>query len=242
MASGTISLTGSLSVNGGSCVSTCGSGGSDITRRALALSCSGKVYQSVVSYDVPAQVNTGVLGVDFEDVDLVGDLIEIQYLYARVLSGEFILRFDPEAAILEGSGAAFPTGFVGGETLNLDLDGTPVAVVFDVLDQSLTQVLNRINAACALAGLPTPRAVGTLGGQVSISSVATGPDATAEVVGGTAAATLGLSAAATTGGAKDIPLAGTFMYDPGNSTQSIPQLRQWSGNGQIQLLAAGRTT
>lgn len=56
-------------------------------------------------------------------------------------------------AIVTGVGGSYPTGFVGGEELVLEITGTAVTVAFTSADQSLAAVINRINAAAALAGI-----------------------------------------------------------------------------------------
>ena len=50
------------------------------------------------------------------------------------------------AAQLDGVGGSYPTGFVGGETLRLQIDNTVETVLFTALDQTLVQVITKINS------------------------------------------------------------------------------------------------
>ncbi len=94
-------------------------------------------------------------------------------------------------------GAVYPTGFIGGETFTFEVDGTPVAVAFDAGDQTLTQVINRINAACALLGFATPIAQ-PAAGQLRLKSPTLGSGSSIKITGGTARAALGMPAIGTT--------------------------------------------
>lgn len=90
-----------------------------------------------------------------------------------------------------GTGATFPTGFVGGETLEVRLDGGPAQVfTFTAADQTNSQVVSRINsqAAATIADLSS--------GQVRISSRRAGWGASVEITGGTARTALGFPTAA----------------------------------------------
>jgi len=130
-----------------------------------------------------------------------GDVAEARLVYIEA-DGEIAVTFGgglATAAFLTGVGGTYPTTFVGGETLSLDIDGTPIAVVFTIAAQLLADVINEINAAAALLGL-APIA-SDVAGQLRLTSLTTGdPGSTVEVVaGGTALATLGLTAATAVG-------------------------------------------
>jgi hypothetical protein len=128
-----------------------------------------------------------------------GDVTEARLVYLEG-DGEFEVVFGgavATAAQITGSGGTYPTGFTGGETLNITIDGTPIAVVFDAADQSLVQVLARVNYFAALLSLP-PVAFDS-GGELQLKSPTTGLTSTVAVVSGTAMATLGLAPAAATG-------------------------------------------
>lgn len=233
-----ISLSGVLSIGGDACGGCATLGGGSSSSRALALGpCGDAYYQSIVQTGGALSIATpGAIGAAFEDLDLLGDLAAIEFLYAKV-RGPLILRIGADVARLLGVGGTFPTGFAGGETLTLEIDGVAVSVVFDIADQTVAQVVARINAAIAFAGLPAPLARVTSLSQVSIESVNTGPEGTVEVTGGTGAATLGLTGSAV-GSGQDQRVEGLFLaqYD-----KSAPPARvQVSGSGTIELVAAGR--
>lgn len=115
-------------------------------------------------------------------------------------------------AEVDGVGGAYPTGFVGGEALVVEIDNVSVPVAFLVADQSLTQVINRINAAAALAGVvdgagdPVVIAKNNGSSQLRLFSSTTGPASEVDIVSGDAAvlAALGLTVA-TTNGAEAVP-------------------------------------
>ena len=98
--------------------------------------------------------------------------------------------FTGNRASITGSGGTYPTGFVGGETLEVSVDGAPTLVVtFTAAEQTLAQVVAKVNAAAA-ATIAYDN-----GGELELRSLIGGTDASIEVVGGTALATLGLPAA-----------------------------------------------
>jgi hypothetical protein len=130
-----------------------------------------------------------------------GDVLEGRIVYIEAENGD--IRFTlggglATAGMLDAVGAIYPTGFVGAETLDFEVDGTLINVVFLVGDQTLTQVINRINSFCALAGFSTPIAQPTVG-QLRLKSPTTGTTSTIEIIGGTARAPLGLPVPGTTG-------------------------------------------
>lgn len=239
---GSLLLRGSLDVGAGcgGC-GGCSGCGSDRTMRALGLRCPGSsYYQSVVATGAPIRVQTtGAPGDEFVDLDLLADLIGVEFLYVKS-DAPIVLRLDAEAARVVGSGGTFPTGFAGGETLTLDVDGTAVTATFQVGDQTAAQVVARINGACAIAGLPTPRA-SVSGTQVAVDGVLTGPEGNVDVTGGTGAATLGLSGASAVGSGQDIPVWGTFLAEFRTYPDSVSRV-QVSGQASLSIVAAGRTS
>ncbi len=103
--------------------------------------------------------------------------------------GPVVVTFTGLKATLLGVGAGFPTGFVGGETLELSIDGGPTQFVqFQAADQTIAQVINRINSATAST------IAFDVGGQIELRSLIEGYSATIEVIGGTAATALGFPA------------------------------------------------
>jgi len=242
---GSLLLRGSLDVGSdcGGCGGGggCAGGGTDRTVRALGLRCPGSAYyQSVVATGAPIRVQTvGVLGAEFVDLDLLADLIGVEFLYVKS-DAPIALRLDAAAARVVGSGGTFPTGFVGGETLTFLVGLVPVSVTFLAGDQTAAQVVARINAACALAGLPTPRA-SVSGTQIAIDGLLTGPQSTVSVTGGTGAATLGLAGASAVGSGQDVEINGSFLAEFRSYPDSVSRV-QVSGQASLSIVAAGRTS
>ena len=144
----------------------------------------------------------GVYSLDAGEQDVpvdFGDVSEARVVYFEA-DGEFEVVFGggvATAAAILGAAGTYPTTFAGGETLNIEIDGTPVAVVFDVADQTLIEVLARVNFYAALLSI-VPVAF-NVGGELQLKSPTTGLSSTVEVVSGTALATLGLSAGSAQG-------------------------------------------
>ena len=90
------------------------------------------------------------------DVDF-GDVAEARIVYIEADREIQVTPGAPgvaTAAIVTGSGGTFPTGFVGSETLDLDVDNLgEVNVIFTSAAQLAQDVANEINAAFALAGI-----------------------------------------------------------------------------------------
>lgn len=236
----TLTLRGSLDVGlDASCGGGCGP--NDRDTRALGLRCSTSSYQSIVMTGAPLRISTpGAVGASFVDLDVLDPLAAIEFLYAKS-DQPMILRIGAAAARVLGVGGVFPTGFVGGESLTFTLDGTAVAVAFLAGDQTAAQVAARINAACALLGLPTPRASVDTSGQLAIEGVLTGAQGSVVVTGGTGAAALGLAGRSAVGAGADVPIYGSYLSEfP--SYPSAPTRVQVSGVGSLSLVAAGRTS
>lgn len=99
--------------------------------------------------------------------------------------------FNAAVGTITGTAGTYPTGFIGGETLELSIDGGPTQVViFDAADQTLAQVVDRINSATA------SNIARDDGGQLALDSRIVGWGGSIEVVGGSAVAVLGLPATA----------------------------------------------
>ena len=91
------------------------------------------------------------------------------------------------AAQIVGVSGTYPTNFVGGETIELEIDGQgPRVVVMTATEQTRNQVRDRINAVLALT------VAGASGAELTINSVIEGTDGYARIIGGTALSTLGL--------------------------------------------------
>lgn len=239
-----LALKGTLEVGGGACVSSCANG--DRSVKSLALRCAtGQQFQSAVETAEPIRIATpGAAGAAFVDLQLLGDLIAIEFLYVRV-DNPIVLRVGANEAVLRGVAGVFPTLFAGGETLSISFAGAVVSVTFLAGDQTAAQCAARINAACALAGLATPRAtVNAATGQIEIRGLLTGSTQTVTITAGTGATTLGLPVGASAAGAgADVPVWGTFLAEFGVAgSPPVPPARvQFSGNAGITAVAAGRT-
>lgn len=124
-----------------------------------------------------------------------GDITTIRLLYIEANADlDFYLGgAAATTAQLTGVGAGFPTVFAGGETLDLEIDGTAFTVEFESGDQSIGQVVSRCNAAAAFNGLDGFIAF-SIAGQVRFRSLTSGTSSTVEVTGGTGATALGFPA------------------------------------------------
>jgi hypothetical protein len=239
---GEVAINGSIVVTD-ACSNACSSGvGGDTITKSLGDPCGcSDHFQSVVSTGQALVIQTtGLPGAEFVDLDILSDLIRIEFLYLRSAS-ELVIRIGAAPAIVLGVGGTFPTTFAGGETLLLNIDGTAFTVTFLAADQSAAQVAARINAEAALAGLATPRATVATSGQLQIDSVLTGAEGSVEVVGGTGAATLGFVVGTTLGSGSDLPLLGEALWDFPRNTNA-PARIQVSGQSTLSVLAGGRTT
>lgn len=251
MSSAAITLKGTIEIGGDCCggVSACGTGpGKDV--QPIGLRCGSTQYQGAVQTPIPLRIQTpGNLGQNFVDLDVLGDLVQIELLYMKS-DQPMVVRLNAAAARVTGVAGVFPTLFVGGETLTFALDGVPVAVAFLAGDQSAAQCAARINAACALAGLPTPRASVASSGQLQIEGILTGAQpfpgsggvtGSIQITGGTGAAQLGLAGLTAIGAGSDVDFFGMLLKEGRPSPNGITRV-QVSGVGSLYLIAAGRTS
>jgi hypothetical protein len=140
-----------------------------------------------------------------------GDVSQCRLVY---IEADGPLRITPGGGTstsgqLDGVLGSYPTGFDGtADNLDLEIDGAAVSVDFESTDQSLTQVINRVNAAAALAGIVGPGSVPTTiarnngSAQLRLKSPTTGVTSIVEVLNTSAAgvlAALGLTATSNTG-------------------------------------------
>ncbi len=96
--------------------------------------------------------------------------------------------FAATAARILGVGGTYPTNFVGGEDLLLQIDDNdPLPIVFTAAEQALADVWAFINAKAAAT------IASAVGGQLALDSVTRGTAGRMRVLGGSAVATLGLS-------------------------------------------------
>ncbi len=104
---------------------------------------------------------------------------------------------------IEGVGASYPVTWAGGETLTLSSSSFVMTITFSGGTQSLAEVISHINAQI-LSAIPTdspePIIASSNSGQLWLESGAEGASAELDIAGGTALATLGLTAPVITPG------------------------------------------
>lgn len=233
----TIQLVGQLVVGGGACADSCS--GASIKTQVLGLRCSGSYFETVVSTDTPIEVATvGVIGAQYVDLPVTDALSAVEFLYVH--SSQLIrLLLGADVARVTGVGATYPTGFVGGETLVMELDGVPLTVTFTSGAQTAAQVAAQINAAAALAGFAyLPASVAT-SGQLVIQGALPGPLGSVEIVSGTGVADLGLTVGVTDGAGEVVEFYGMFMTEFGRGQPGAPARVMVSGQARLEILAAG---
>jgi hypothetical protein len=94
-----------------------------------------------------------------------------------------------------GVAGTYPTGFTGGQVLNVSINGgANTAITFLAGDQLIGDVVNRVNAVIGAVALASNAA-----GQLRITSLRCGTASTVQVIGGSAAATLGMAVGTTAG-------------------------------------------
>jgi hypothetical protein len=235
--SSTLTLRGTIEI-GGDCASACGNG--DRLIKTLGFRCSTSYYQSAIDSASALHIATlGAIGSEFTDLDILNDLIAIEFLYLKS-TAPLIARIGASAARLDGVAGAFATILVG-ETFNITIDTVPVAVVFAGTDITAALVAARINAAAALAGLATPRAIVLSSGQIRIEGILTGPQGTLNITSGTGTAKIGFTNGQTAvGGGADVRINGTLLIEFDQS--AAPTRVQVSGTADLTVLAAGRTS
>ncbi len=239
-------LNGYLQASGDGCGCT-GASGQDRATRRLSLRCSPAYYQTIIDTPEPIRISTlGVPGDAFVGLDVLANLIGIELLHVRTEGGPMVLCIDAGPAELTSGALTIPTGFVGGETMNVAIDGTPVVTTtFSAGDQTLAQVVARINAAFALAGLPTPRceAVGTT--QIKLIGIACGADpsspADSSVVVSVTPVAIPFPTTTAYGTGSHMTVQGNLLveFPP---YPDAPQRVEVSGQGTISVLAAGRSS
>ena len=200
--------------------------------------------------DTLARAISTVIDLDAAETGFVvdfGDIAEARFVYIEA-DGEISVTPGapgaPTAAAATGAAGTFPTGFIGGETLSLDVDNFGTVVVTFTSGAQLAQdVVNEINAAFALAGflsggLPVTVAL-VFGGEIRIASPTLGAASEVEVVAGSAGvlATLGLSTGITNGVNAIAGQTPIQLYRPANI--SNPSL---SDGVKSFMLATMRTT
>jgi len=240
-----IEVSGVLTIQPDDCASSNGVDSKQLSLGTLG-ACSGKKYYQASFCASPEIATVGAVGDNFDDLDVASGLTQIELLYLRSSAEVAIRLYAVPSSILALAGA-FPTGFVGGETLITTIDGTVVTTTFDVADQSVDQCVSRINAAMALANIATPRA-SAVSGQIRIDGVETAV-ATGGVgqisCAGTGAAQLGLDAGSTPttvdAQGQDTYVNGLVLLEFPITGSNLLTAIEISGVATVDVLAAGRS-
>jgi hypothetical protein len=239
-----VELVGNLFEQGQGCSSSTAGNGCPIPLGLGAPGCPGKVfYESTTQQDGIRIETAGAIGQNFVDIDCLDSFAQIELLYLRS-TAEVAARLNAVPAVFTGSGATFPTGFSGGETLTPTIDTTTFVVTFDAADQNIEQVLARMNAAAALAGLSTPvfTAVSNqIQARGSDTSSATGTISFAGA--GAVQDQLGLTNGTLVAAqGRDIPVNGSLLLESPRIGDNVLTKVQISGQAVIDVYGAGRTS
>lgn len=231
-----VRLTGHIVVGGsGGCASPCSGAGAGATRiLPLGGGCSGKIYARSGGTDCAVPIATsGAPGAAWETVPGT-EGISVESLYLSLGSGVFKLRINGAAASLAATGGSYPTGFSGGETVDLLVDGTAVAVAFEAGDQSAQEVADRINQAAVVA---VGRAVASVvDGQLVLSGAVLGSTGAVSVTTGLAQLGLATGASASGSGEELDVTRDVLLSFPADSPATRLEI---SGLGSASVFVAG---
>jgi len=185
---------------------------------------SGNLLNEVL--DTLARGTSGTYDLIEGEQDVVialGDIAIARMVYLEA-DGEFSVTFGSGTAtraVVTGVAGTYPTAFVGGELLDLLIDGVAVAVSFDVADQTRDQVLARVNFFASLAGFVATQIAYRAGTQLELRSPTTGGGSTVEVLGTTDPAVLtalGLVVGVTAGAAAQPGTSPLAIVRPADAT------------------------
>ncbi len=185
-------------------------------------------------FDTLDHVEHGVYDLDASEQDAAvdfGDVAESRVVYFTA-DGEVEVVFGGAAATaaqLDGSGATYPTSFVGGETLLVTIDVTALTVTFVAGETTLVKILARINSEAALQGLATPVATDDGGGQARLTSPTVGTTSIVNVTGGTGRAALGLAITSVAGTNSQPNTSNLKIHRPADPTgaSAAAGLKSW---------------
>lgn len=198
----TVQLTGSIRIANGSATATCGVAAQNSTFSLSLASTYAAAFSSDLGY-------TFLSPLEFVTPGCATSLSSIEMLYMRC-DAPLTLRIGGAVARVVGVAGTYPTLFAGGETMTVAIDGGAVnTVTFQATDQSLTDVVERVNSELVLAGLPPAVYALAVGSQLAIQGLKTGPEGIVNITGGTALATLGLTAGTSLGAGSDMVVNGS---------------------------------
>jgi len=182
----------------------------------------------------------------FTQMPLVDEMETVDFLALSAVQGSTVMLLIGQKASWLGSAGIFPTGFVGGETFEFDLqtynaltggfdtDAT-ILVTFTAAAQSASDVARAINSQLALEGY-APLATVASSGQLLIESVE--PGQFARVANSTANATIGFASTnlGATGTGNAVVITGNFFAE----LDSISSDSFWlKGSAYLNLIVAG---
>lgn len=237
-------LSGYLQPGGDGCGCA---GGANGGARALRFACGTEYYQTIVGTDPgsPIRIQTpGILGQNFQDLDLLDQLDAIEFLYL-VTDQPVMLRIGAREAQILGTPITFPVNTVGGETFIFEIDGTSVTYTAPAGSfANITALMNALNGAAAAAGLATPRFTAPAATPTSllVSGIETGIGGNVTIGNGTLNAQIGFTNGQTADGSgSDVSFQGLWMTQFQKYPQA-PERIQISGSANVSVLAAGRTS
>lgn len=151
---------------------------------------TGTLAEILDTLDHGTSSSYSLAGNETAQLDL-GDVGDLRYVYLEG-DGEFSVVFGAGTATageVTGVGGTYPTAFLGGEHLDLEIDGNPVTVPFTVDDQTRDQVVAKINYAAALANsiYVTAPIAAPSAAQLRIHSTTTGAASTVRVLASSSA-------------------------------------------------------
>lgn len=240
-----VNASGSLTIQADTAVTGQGQDSRQLTLGPGFSNTGQRMYEETVT-QAPQIATQGNPGDAFEDLSATDGLSEINLLMVRC-SQQTVLRLNALPAVTQAVAGAFPTGFGGGESVTVTIDGVAVVTSFLIADQSALQCAARMNAAAALAGLATPRFT-VVNGQLRVEGVATavgsGGIGQIAVTAGAPATTLGLAAAASptvqNAQGQDVTVDGLFLSEfPTTGSRKLTKV-QVSGTATLDVVAAGR--
>ncbi len=228
-----LTLTGQIVVGG----QGCGCDAGNTTLRGLSFACPYSTFAAVASTDCPVGIATpGAVGDSFVELPVSDSIGEFLLLSVKS-SAPVVLRIGAGAAELAGASGTFPTGFVGGETFSVAVDGVSVPVVFTSAAQSALQVALQVNQAALAAGLAyLPMSVSS-NGQLKLAGSKTGVQGSLDILTANAAIGFASAAAESVGAGEDLRVNGLALLQ--FDASDAPERIQISGSAQVEVLAAG---
>ncbi len=230
MASGTLSINGSVVVGNGVC-GPCDDAGSSKTV-GLGFQCPSLQFASITSTDSPFVLNSPLA---FVDVGLLLGFSEIGFILLQTQGQDIEVRLNAAPAKVTAANAE-PYAGLSGLDLVTAVDGQAAVTTAFGIATDAASVANQINAAAALLGQAPPAS--DVGGSLQISGVLTGPEGSVNIQSGTALAALGLTAGVSLGTGEDIKSGEIWMQKFAATPNGVSRI-QLKGSANVSILAAG---